>query len=213
MSRGPFVSAQDNVGMHQDISGKVDVWDARPPLAELTLEVNMTVDSSTPNLPRRILHYAFVENLAYWLTAAVVGIPWYFSDAAGMMAMLIAVPVTIFFATLYSLRKVPEINWRSEIWIITATFVVTCAIIDLFFWVIWRGQDPLDWYLPTTPLGTVNFVGYLEMIVICYATFLLVSKPSRVRRIQERLGFGEGFVLIAGVVLFSFTLISALLFW
>ncbi len=173
----------------------------------------MTVDTTTPTLLRRILHYAAVENLAYWLTAAVVGIPWYFSKTAGMATMLVFVPITIFFATLYALRKVPEINWGSEIWIIAATFVVTCALIDLFFWVIWRGKDALEWYLPTNLLGTVNFIGYLSMIVMCYATFLLVSKPGNVRRMQERLRFGEGFVVIAGVVLFSFSLISASLFW
>jgi hypothetical protein len=176
-------------------------------------EVNMTIDSTTQPLHRRIIHYAVLENLVYWLTAAVVGIPWYFSKTAGMATMLIFVPITIFFATLYTLRKVPQINWRSEIWIIAATFVVTCALIDLFFWVIWRGYEVLEWYLPTNLLGTVNVIGYLEMIVMCYATFLLASKPGRVRRMQERLGFGERYIVIAGVVLFSFTLISAILFW
>jgi hypothetical protein len=154
-----------------------------------------------------------VENLAYWLTAAIVGIPWYFSKTAGMTAMLVVVPITIFFAILYALRKVPELNWRSEIWIIAATFVVTCGFIDLLFWVIWRGYDALEWYLPTNLLGTVNVIGYLEMVVMCYATFLLVSKSGRVRRMQERLKFGERFVVIAGIILFSFSLISAILFW
>jgi len=173
----------------------------------------MIAEHTSPTLLRRILGYAAVENLAYWLTAAIVGIPWYFSDTAGMTAMLVVVPITIFFATLYALRKVPENNRRSEIWVIAATFIVTCAIIDLLFWVIWRGYDAFEWYLPTNLLGTVNVIGYLEMVVICYVAFSLLSKSDRVRRMQERLRFGERFVVIVGILLFSFTLVSAILFW
>jgi len=173
----------------------------------------MSAESSIPVLYRRILRYAAVEFLAYWVTGAIVWIPWYFSDAAGMTAMLIVAPTTIFFATLYCLKRVPEISWSKEIWIINATFVVTCAFIDLFFWIIWRGYEFLDWYLPTNLLGTVNFVGYLEMIVMCYIAFRLVSKPGRVRRIQERIRFGDRFIVITGLILFAFSMTSALMFW
>lgn len=173
----------------------------------------MGVDTRRPALLRRLLRYAAVENLAYWLTGAIAWVPWFFSDAAGMAAMVVVVPITVFIATLYCLKRVPEAEWKKEIWIIGTAFAATCGLIDLFFWVLWRGNNALEWYLPTTILGAINFFGYLEIVAACFAAYRLVSRPERVRRLQQRIRFGDRFVVITGVVLFLFSLTSAVMFW
>ena len=173
------------------------------------------MDVNTPNqsLSRRILRYVAAENLAYWLTGTIVWVPFYFSKDLGMAAMLIVVPITIFFITLYSLKRIPQARWRKEIIVINITFVFTCALIDLLFWVIWRDYNALEWYLPTTKLGAVNFIGYLEMIIMCHVTYLLASKSKRFKGIQKKLKFGDPFVIITGIILFILSFISALMFW
>ena len=173
----------------------------------------MDVNTPKQSLSRRIFRYVAAENLAYWLTGTIVWLPWYFSDTAGMLAMHIIVPVTVFFATLYCLKQISHERWRKEIWIINLSFVFTCVIIDLFFWVIWRDYNALEWYLPITKVGIGNFIGYFEMIIVCYATYILVSKSSRVMNLQKKLKFGDRFVLITGIILFILSLISALMFW
>ena len=102
------------------------------------------------SLGRRIIRYILVENFIYWLTGSIVWFPWVFAKWLGIVAMLTFVPLTIAIATLYCLHKVSMENWKKEIWLIIGTFVVTCAIIDLFFWILWRGHEILEWYLPTT---------------------------------------------------------------
>jgi len=173
------------------------------------------MDADIPNssIYRRILHYASVENLVYWLTGALVWIPWYFSETLGMLGMIVFTPVFIFLGTLYSLNKVPQRDWRREIWVIISTFVVTCVIIDLFFWVIWRGHNALEWYLPTTKVGVGNFIGYLEMIVVGYISMGLAFRSPSVRSLQKKLSFSLKRVIVSGVGLFLFSLISAILFW
>ena len=173
------------------------------------------MDTNNPNQPlsRRIFRYIATENMAYWLTGAIVWVPWYFSDSAGMLAMHIIVPITIFFATLYGLKHIPKEKWRKEIWIINLSLVFTCIIIDFFFWVIWRDYNAKEWYLPITKVGIGNFIGYLEMIIMCHITYLLTSKSERVKRIQKKLKFGDPFVIITGIILFILSFISALMFW
>ena len=173
----------------------------------------MNADASSQKLIHRILRYAAVENLVYWLTGALAWVPWYYSDTLGILAMLVLVPITIFFGTLYSFNKIPQSQWKSEIWVIIATFVITCGLIDLFYWVIWRGNNILEWYLPTTLLGTANFAGYIEMIIACLAALFLALRIKWVHRIQARLSFGIWVVVISGVILFLFSLVSALVFW
>ena len=167
----------------------------------------------SPPLFSRILLYASVENLVYWLTEALVWIPWYFSDNLGMLAMIAITPIFMFIATLYSLNEVPRSDWGSEIRVIVVAFVVTCAVIDLFFWIIWRGHGALEWYLPITVLGTVNFIGYLEIIVVSYVALRLAGSSGWVQGIHWRLSFSLRSIIISGVVLFLFSLVSALLFW
>ncbi len=67
----------------------------------------MGVVASLPPIRERLFLYVLVENLAYWLTSAVVWIPWYFSDAAGMVTMIVFVPLTMGAAALYCLDGVP----------------------------------------------------------------------------------------------------------
>jgi len=64
----------------------------------------MGVVAGLPPLRERVFLYALVENLAYWLTSAVVWVPWYFSDAAGMVVMIVFVPLTMGVAALYCAR-------------------------------------------------------------------------------------------------------------
>ena len=74
---------------------------------------------------------------------------------------------------------------------IAGTFIVTCAVIDLFFWVIWRGHEIISWYLPVTELGVANFIGYLELLVIPWVVGFLASKVSWIRDtgLGSRLGW------------------------
>ena len=173
------------------------------------------MDANIPDssIYHRIFHYASVENLVYWLTGALVWIPWYFSEMLGMLGMLVFTPLFIFLSTLYSLNKVPQRDWRKEIWVIISTFVVTCVIIDLFFWVMWRGHKILEWYLPITKVGVGNFIGYLEMFVVGYISMELAFRSPRVRRLKKRLSFSLKLIIVSGVTLFLFSLISAILFW
>ena len=173
------------------------------------------MDTNNPNQPlsRRIFRYIATENMAYWLTGAIVWVPWYFSDSAGMLAMHIMVPITIFFATLYGLKRVPLERWRKEIWVIMPTFILTCIIIDFFFWVIWRDYNAKEWYLPITKVGIGNFIGYIEMIITCYLTYILASKSRRVINLQKKLKFGDRFVLITGIILLLISILSATFFW
>ena len=173
----------------------------------------MDVNIPDSSAYHRILHYALVENLVYWSTGALVWIPWYFSETLGMVGMLVFTPVIIFLGTLHSLNKVPQIKWRKEVWVIIPTFVVTCVIIDLIFWVIWRGHNILEWYLPITRVGIGNFIGYLEMIVVGYISMELAFRSPRVRSIKKGLSFSLKFIIVSGVILFLFSLISAILFW
>ena len=64
-------------------------------LARRLSPFDMGVVVGLPPLRERVFLYALVENLAYWLTSAVVWVPWYFSDTAGMVVMVVFVPLTM----------------------------------------------------------------------------------------------------------------------
>jgi len=121
-----------------------------------------------------------------------------------MIGMLIFTPLFIFLGTLYSLSIVPQNVWRREIFVIILTFVGTCVFIDLVFWVMWRGHNFLEWFLPITRVGTGNFIGYVEMIVISCISMELALRSSRVMKIQEKLSFSLRTTTISGVLLFLF---------
>ena len=127
--------------------------------------------------------------------------------------MLVFTPLFILLGTLYSLNQTPQRSWRKEIWVIIGSFVVTCVIIDLFFWVGWRGKDIFEWFLPITSVGIGNFVGYLEMLIVGYLSMVLASRYSIIKRIQAKLVFSYRSIVVSGVLLFLFSLVSAILFW
>ena len=161
----------------------------------------------------RIQYYTAVEFLVYWLTGALVWIPWFFSETLGIIGMLVFTPLFIFLGTLYSLNQTPQRFWRKEIWVIIGSFVVTCVIIDLLFWVGWRGKDIFEWFLPISSVGVGNVIGYLEMFIVGYLSMVLASRFSIIKRIQAKLVFGYRSIIVSGVILFLFSLISAILFW
>ena len=173
----------------------------------------MGVVVSLPPMRERVFLYVLVENLAYWLTSAVVWIPWYFSDAAGMVAMIVFVPLTMGVAALYCLDGVPVGARGKEAWVIAGTFIVTCAVIDLFFWVIWRGHDLIGWYLPVTELGVANFIGYLELLLIPWVVGFLASKVSWIRDAGLGSKLGWKGVAVLGAVFFLFSVYCAVYIW
>ena len=168
---------------------------------------------ASSSLYYRIQYYAAVEFLVYWLTGALVWIPFYFSETLGIIGMLVFTPLFILLGTLNSLNQTPQRSWRKEIWVIIGSFVVTCVIIDLLFWMGWRGKDIYEWFLPITPVGIGNFVGYLEMFIVGYISMVLASRFSIIKRIQAKLVLGYRSIVVLGVILFLFSLVSAILFW
>jgi hypothetical protein len=173
----------------------------------------MDNNNNIQSLSSRIIRYTLVENLIYWLTGSIVWIPWYFDDWAGIIAMITFVPFTIIIATLYCLHKVPLTIWTREIWLIIATFVVTCGIIDLFFWVLWRGHKILEWYLPITRVGVGNFIGYMEIIIIALITLIFALKISRLQKDGIGAKLNEIHLLILGVILFIINVYFAIIYW
>ena len=172
------------------------------------------MDSEALSSPyNRIQYYVAVEFLVYWLTGALVWIPFYFSETLGIIGMLVFTPLFILLGTLNSLNQTPQRLWRKEIWVIIGSFVVTCVIIDLLFWMGWRGKDIYEWFLPITSVGIGNFVGYLEMFIVGYLSMVLASRFSLIKRIQAKLVFSYRSIVVSGVILFLFSLISAILFW
>ena len=170
-------------------------------------------NEASTSLNNRIQYYAAVEFLVYWLTGALVWIPWYFSETLGIIGMLVFTPIFILLGTLNSLNQTHQRSWKKEIWVIIGSFVVTCVIIDLFFWVGWRGKDIFEWFLPITSVGIGNFVGYLEMLIVGYLSMFLASRYSIIKRIQVKLVFSYRSIVVSGVILFLFSLVSAILFW
>ena len=182
-------------------------------LARRLSPFDMGVVVGLPPLRERVFLYALVENLAYWLTSAVVWVPWYFSDTAGMVVMVVFVPLTMGVAALYCLDGVPVGARGREAWVVAGVFIVTCAVIDLFFWVIWRGHDPVGWYLPVTELGVANFIGYMELLVIPRVVGFLASRVSWIggAGLGSRLGWRG--VAASGVALFLFSVYCAVYIW
>ena len=162
---------------------------------------------------RRIIRYILVENFIYWLTGSIVWIPWVFAEWMGILAMLTFVPLTIVMATLYCLHKVPMENWKKEIWLIIVTFISTCAIIDLFFWVLWRGHKILEWYLPTTQVGIGNVIGYLEMVIAAIITLIIMQKMPRLQKAQLGLKINEIHIAVLGVIFFLISVYCAITYW
>jgi len=165
------------------------------------------------SLGRRIIRYILVENFIYWLTGSIVWIPWVFDKWMGIVAMLTFVPFTIVIATLYCLHKVPMENWKKEIWLIIGTFVVTCAVIDLFFWILWRGHKILEWYLPTTQIGIGNVIGYLEMIISVIITLIIMQRIPRLQKTQLGSKINELHIAILGVIFFIINVYCAITYW
>ncbi len=173
----------------------------------------MNINIQLHSLGRRIIRYILVENFIYWLTGSIVWIPWYFARWMGIVAMLTFVPLTIVIATLYCLHKVPMENWKKEIWLIIGTFVVTCAIIDLFFWILWRGHKILEWYLPTTQIGIGNVIGYLEMIISVIITLIIMQRIPRLQKTQLGSKINELHIAILGVIFFIINVYCAITYW
>lgn len=168
--------------------------------------------NSQENPNELILSYIMTQNLTYWLTSVITWIPWVFAPSLGMMTMLIMVPITIVPATLMLLRKTPPSKWRNEAVKISYTYVIMYIVIDLLFWVIWRGHDPLKWFLPSNSLGTANFIGYIEVAVTPIITERLAEKSEKLRE-SFKINLTRTKVALVGTGLFGITLISAILFW
>ena len=173
----------------------------------------MNKNQNIQPLSSRIIRYILVENLIYWLTGTIVWIPWYFAEWAGILAMITFVPFTIIIATLYCLHKVSMVMWKREIWHIIGTFVVTCAIIDLFFWILWRGHKILEWYLPISRVGIGNFIGYTEIIFVAFITLIFALKLSRLQKEGRCAKLNEIHLLILGVTLFIINVYCAIIYW
>jgi len=170
-------------------------------------------DVQIPSMGRRILLYVLVENLAYWFLSSFVWIPWYFAEWMGILAMLFFAPLITAFATLYCLNKVSIDVWKKEIWLIIGSFIVTSVIIDLFFWVTWRGHRILEWYLPISRVGVGNFIGYVEMVIASLLTLVIALRSSRLQRISVVNRFDEKIIAILGVLFFLFILYCAFTYW
>ncbi|ENO12481.1 hypothetical protein MBGDC06_00656 [Thermoplasmatales archaeon SCGC AB-539-C06] len=173
----------------------------------------MNKNQNIQPLSSRIIRYILVENLIYWLTGTIVWIPWYFAEWAGILAMITFVPFTIIIATLYCLHKVSMVMWKREIWHIIGTFVVTCAIIDLFFWILWRGHKILEWYLPITRVGIGNFIGYMEIIIISLITLIIALKISRLQKDGIGAKLKEIHLLVLGIIFFIINVYCAITYW
>ena len=170
---------------------------------------NIQLDS----LGRRFIRYLLVENLIYWLTGSIVWIPWVYAEWLGILAMITFVPFTIIIATLYCLHKVPIKFWKKEIWLIIGTFILTCAVIDLFFWVLWRGHKILEWYLPTTQVGIGNVIGYLEIVIAAIITLIIMQKMPRLQKAQLGLKINEIHIAVLGVIFFLISVYCAITYW
>ncbi len=165
------------------------------------------------SIGRRILRYILVENLIYCLTGSIAWIPWVFSRWLGIIIMLVLVPLTMVIATLYCLHKIPIRSWKKEIWLIIITFVATCVVIDIFFWILWRGHKILEWFLPTTETGIGNFIGYLEMIIFVLITLMIALRIPRLQKTGWGSKLNEIHILIVGVILFFINLYCAITYW
>ena len=58
-------------------------------------------NEASTSLYNRIQYYAAVEFLVYWLTGALVWIPFYFSETLGIIGMLVFTPLFILLARAY----------------------------------------------------------------------------------------------------------------
>jgi hypothetical protein len=153
----------------------------------------MNRDVQLPSIRRRILLYILVEFLAYWVISSFVWIPWVFSVSMGILVMLVFVPLITAFATLYCLNKVPMNFWKREIWLIICVFLATCAVIDYFFWITWRGHQIIEWYLPISRIGVGNFIGYLEMVIASLLSLAIALRSLKLQRITFFYRFDENF--------------------
>jgi len=127
--------------------------------------------------------------------------------------MLTFVPLTIVIATLYCLHKLSMENWKKEIWLIIGTFIVTCAVIDLFFWILWRGHEILEWYLPTTQTGIGNFIGYLEIIIFAFITLIIIQRIPRLQKAQLSSKINDLHIAILAVIFFIINIYCAIAYW
>jgi hypothetical protein len=173
----------------------------------------MNPNVSLQSIGRRVLRYILVENLIYWLTGSIAWIPWVYSRWLGIVTMLVFVPFTMVIATLYCLHKIPVESWKKEIWLIIITFVATCAIIDIFFWILWRGHKILEWFLPTTETGIGNVIGYFEMIIFIFITLMIALRFPRLQKTGWGSKLNEIHIFILGVILFFINLYCAITYW
>ena len=173
----------------------------------------MSEDKQILPLRKRILLYALVENLAYWFIGSFVWIPWYFSEPIGIVTMLVSVPVITALATIYCLKRTPTTMWKKEIWLLIATFIITCAIIDLLFWVTWRGNPILEWYLPISRVGIGNFIGYLEMIISSVIALVIALRFTRLQKSSFFNRLDERSLAVLGALFFALNLYFAITYW
>jgi len=175
----------------------------------LRVNSNIQLDS----IGKRVIRYVLVENLIYWLTGSIVWIPWVYAKWLGILAMITLVPFTIVIATLYCLHKVPIKIWKKEIWLMIVTFILTCAVIDLFFWIIWRGHKILEWYLPTTQTGIGNAIGYLEMVISAIVILILMLKVPRLQKANLGAKITDLHIAILAAIFFLINIYCAVVYW
>lgn len=150
---------------------------------------------------------------AYWVISSVVWIPWVFAEWLGILVMLVFAPLITAIATLYCLNKVSIDVWKKEIWLIICIFLLTCAVIDYFFWVTWRGHKILEWYLPISRVGIGNFIGYIEMVIASLLTLIIALPLPRLQRISFFSRTDERVIAIFGILFFLFAIYCTLTYW
>jgi len=93
----------------------------------------------------------------YWLSNALVVVPWLLSKALGITAMLLSTALWGCMA-FYCLRHAPRKEWTRDAFSMAACFLITGVVQDYLLFALYRGV-PDELYEPTTFVAyTLSFV-------------------------------------------------------
>lgn len=159
------------------------------------------------SLRTRVLFILLVGLAPYWLMNATVWIPWvYLSRTIGIIIMVSFVPILWGFSAFYCYRYTPFDKWRNERWLISILFLLSSAISDVFFFLIWRHLPLSELYHPTTLASYVLFV-IIPLIVEPIASILYRKEKFKLRSTYNWAG------LIAFSLIFIIVTLYCVRFW
>lgn len=130
---------------------------------------------------KRIIFILLVGLAPYWFMNATIWIPWvYLSRTIGIILMMIFVPIIWGYGAYYCYIHISFKDWKYNRWLIAILFLLSSAISDIFFFLIWRHLTLSELYHPSTIASYVLFV-IIPFIVEPISSILYKKEKLKLR--------------------------------